>query len=119
MTDKENNKYVAVNSPPPNIKIIDTTHNIFWNNFPWINNFKYSTKTIIKPIRAAISISSKVNKSDTNISDTVDFADMSKKEQLEMISNLEEQMREAAKKLDFEEAATLRDTVMELKAQIS
>lgn len=44
---------------------------------------------------------------------------MSKKEQLEMISNLEEQMREAAKKLDFEEAATLRDTVMELKAQIS
>ena len=36
-----------------------------------------------------------------------------------MISNLEEQMREAAKKLDFEEAATLRDTVMELKAQIS
>lgn len=76
-------------------------------------------KTIIKPIRAAISISSKVNKSDTNISDTVDFADMSKKEQLEMISNLEEQMREAAKKLDFEEAATLRDTVMELKAQIS
>lgn len=76
-------------------------------------------KTIIKPIRAAISISSKVNKSDINISDTVDFADMSKKEQLEMISNLEEQMREAAKKLDFEEAATLRDTVMELKAQIS
>ena len=36
-----------------------------------------------------------------------------------MISNLEEQMREAAKKLGFEEAATLRDTVMELKAQIS
>ena len=32
---------------------------------------------------------------------------------------VEEKGREAAKKLDFEEAATLRDTVMELKAQIS
>ena len=35
-----------------------------------------------------------------------------------MISGLEEQMREAAKKLDFEEAARLRDTVLELKAEI-
>src|SRR5699024_5675992 len=76
-------------------------------------------KTIIKPIRAAISISSKVNKSDTNISDTVEFAAMSKKEQFEMISNLDEQMREAAKRLDVEEAATLRDTELDWTGQKS
>lgn len=35
-----------------------------------------------------------------------------------MIANLEDQMRAAAKKLDFEKAANLRDTVLELKAQI-
>ena len=32
-----------------------------------------------------------------------------------MISNLQEQMQEAAKKLDFEEAANLRDAIMELQ----
>ena len=44
---------------------------------------------------------------------------MSKKDQKQMIDNLTEQMRSAAKKLDFETAATLRDTIMELKAEIS
>ena len=48
-----------------------------------------------------------------------DFDDMTHEQQLELISKLEEQMKTAAKKLDFEQAATLRDTVMELKAQIS
>ena len=34
-----------------------------------------------------------------------------------MLDELTEQMRSAAKRLDFEQAATLRDTVMELSAQ--
>ena len=48
----------------------------------------------------------------------VDFADMDRDDQKTMIANLEDQMRSAAKKLDFEQAANLRDTVLELKAQI-
>lgn len=48
-----------------------------------------------------------------------DFDDMTHEQQLDMIAKLEEQMKTAAKKLDFKQAATLRDTVMELKAQIS
>ncbi|MBU7555328.1 excinuclease ABC subunit UvrB [Pediococcus ethanolidurans] len=47
-----------------------------------------------------------------------DFDDMSKKDQKQMIDNLTEQMRSAAKKLDFETAATLRDTIMELKTEM-
>lgn len=35
-----------------------------------------------------------------------------------MIARLEEQMRTAAKNLEFEDAAALRDTVLELKTQI-
>ena len=34
------------------------------------------------------------------------------------VDAIEQEMREAAKKLDFEEAARLRDTVLELKAEI-
>ena len=34
-----------------------------------------------------------------------------------MLAELTDQMRSAAKRLDFEQAATLRDTIMELTAQ--
>lgn len=43
---------------------------------------------------------------------------MEKADQKEMLTKLEEQMRAAAKQLDFEQAATLRDTIIDLKAQI-
>lgn len=75
-------------------------------------------QTIKKEIRAAISYGDKVSKKTKKKTEDFDFNDLSKKDQQEMISGLEEQMREAAKKLDFEEAARLRDTVLELKAEI-
>ena len=75
-------------------------------------------QTIKKEIRAAISYGDKVSKKSKKKTEDFDFNDLSKKDQQEMISGLEEQMREAAKKLDFEEAARLRDTVLELKAEL-
>ena len=48
----------------------------------------------------------------------LDFVDMNKKDQQALIASLEAQMKQAAKQLDFEEAATLRDTILELKAQL-
>ena len=74
--------------------------------------------TIKKDIRSLISSTSDTEdkgKKDDFLD--VDFADMDSKDQKEMIANLEDQMRAAAKKLDFEKAANLRDTVLELKAQ--
>jgi len=75
-------------------------------------------QTIKKEIRAAISYGDKVSKKSKKKTEDFDLNDLSQKDQQEMISGLEEQMREAAKKLDFEEAARLRDTVLELKAEI-
>lgn len=75
-------------------------------------------QTIKKEIRAEISYGDKVSKKSKKKTEDFDFNDLSQKDQQEMISGLEEQMREAAKKLDFEEAARLRDTVLELKAEI-
>lgn len=75
--------------------------------------------TVKKDIRSLISSTSDTEdkgKKDDFLD--VDFADMDSKDQKEMIANLEDQMRAAAKKLDFEKAANLRDTVLELKAQI-
>lgn len=42
---------------------------------------------------------------------------LTKKEKDKLIANLEKEMKEAAKALDFERAAQLRDTVLELKAE--
>ncbi|MCC3236825.1 UvrB/UvrC motif-containing protein, partial [Pediococcus acidilactici] len=75
--------------------------------------------TIKKDIRSLISATTETE--DTGEKDDfldVDFADMDRKDQKEMIESLEDQMRAAAKELDFERAANLRDTVLELKAQI-
>ncbi|WP_407892098.1 excinuclease ABC subunit UvrB [Lacticaseibacillus sp. N501-2] len=75
--------------------------------------------TIIKPIRDAItSVDTKdVTNGDKDKSFAeVDLKDMTKKERAALVANLEGQMQAAAKKLDFEQAATLRDTILELKA---
>ena len=79
--------------------------------------------TIVKPIQEAISATKKTEdtgkKEDESEFTTKDFAKLSKDAQQKMVAELTEQMQAAAKRLDFEQAATLRDTVMELKAQMT
>jgi len=66
-------------------------------------------KTIIKDIKEVIS-------------NQVDVKDkkkkITKKEAMNMIENIENEMREAAKNLDFERAMELRDILFELKGEI-
>ncbi|MBM6753666.1 excinuclease ABC subunit UvrB [Lactobacillus alvi] len=77
-------------------------------------------KTIIKPIQEVISAVKKVEDDETDQSaefTAADFAKLKASEQKQMLAELTDQMRSAAKRLDFEQAATLRDTIMELTAQ--
>lgn len=74
--------------------------------------------TIKKKISAAISVTSGTPENADEPENEVEFSKMSRAEQHELINNLEQQMRRAAKELNYEEAATLRDTIMELKLQI-
>lgn len=79
-----------------------------------------TAKTIVKPIRSLISVTK--GSDDTGEKDDFvesDFEQMSKKDQKDMLARLTEEMRDAAKKLDFEQAATLRDTIIELKGQMT
>lgn len=69
-------------------------------------------KTIIKDIRDVIEISSKAE-----VDDKSTKKKMSKKEKDELIAKLTTQMKEAAKLLEFEHAAYLRDKINELKGQ--
>lgn len=78
-------------------------------------------KTIIKPIREAISAVKPVEDAqEDQLAEFTeqDFVQLSKADQQKMLDDLNEQMRSAAKRLDFEQAAILRDTVMELAAKM-
>ena len=68
-------------------------------------------KTIIKEIRDLISNEAFVKESKTK------NEKMSKKEKQELINKLTVEMRESAKKLDFERAMELRDIIFELESE--
>ena len=74
-------------------------------------------KTIVKPIRDVIS-ATKVAGEDVQSDSFADlnFDELTVKQKRTMIKDLRKQMQEAAKKLDFEGAATLRDAIMELES---
>ena len=70
-------------------------------------------KTIIKDIGEALVVETAVENEKIDVGT---YADMSTLERKELIKKLEEEMKEAASKLDFEQALSLRDVIFELKA---
>lgn len=76
-------------------------------------------KTIVKPVRDVISITKDSDEKENKESFAdLNFDELTKKQKQNMIKTLTAQMQEAAKKLDFEEAANLRDAIMDLQNQI-
>lgn len=73
-------------------------------------------QTIKKEIRADISLTKPVE-DEENHEEVIDYSQLSADEKQEMIHKLEVEMNEAAKALDFERAATLRDLVIDLKGE--
>ena len=69
-------------------------------------------KTIIKDVRDVIEISTK-----EEVNGKTSEKKLTKKERDELITKLTAQMKEAAKLLEFEHAAYLRDKINELKEQ--
>lgn len=72
--------------------------------------------TIIKEVRDLISITKVAEDDGEKYDIAAAYHKMSKAEKDDVVMRLEKEMKDAAKALDFERAATLRDTVLELKA---
>ncbi len=68
-------------------------------------------KTIVKDVRDVLEISSKKNVSGK-------ASQYTKRERLEIIDKMSKQMREAARQLNFEQAAYLRDKIAELRKDL-
>ena len=74
-------------------------------------------KTIYKHITDSLVITKEV-KEDGDLTEISGLAKMSKLEKKNLILKLETQMREAARKMEFEEAMALRDIIFEIKADM-
>ncbi|MEL5938778.1 UvrB/UvrC motif-containing protein, partial [Tetragenococcus halophilus] len=70
-------------------------------------------QTVKKDVRDLISISSVTEEGEEK---QVSYEDLTKDEKEDLIEKLNIEMKEAAKSQDFEKAANLRDSILELKA---
>ncbi len=73
--------------------------------------------TINKGVRDVIRATLAAEDEEQYDSKAKQVSDMTKKEKQELIEKLENEMKQAARELDFEKAAELRDLVLELKAE--
>ncbi|MGX7363862.1 excinuclease ABC subunit UvrB [Aerococcus suis] len=82
-------------------------------------NDKYNIEpqTIKKEIPELIRITHDVNTADESASLLDSIRDLKRDDKEEAVHNIEMEMKQAAKDLNFEKAAELRDIVMELKAE--
>lgn len=71
-------------------------------------------KTVTKDIRDLIKATHEVDDNETD----KPIKTMSKTEKIKMIERLDKEMKKAARELDFEKAASLRDIIFELKAEL-
>jgi excinuclease ABC subunit B len=74
-------------------------------------------KTVYKHITDSLVITKEVKEEQQYI-DSKKLSQMSKLEINQLLADLEKQMREAARKLDFEQAMALRDIIFEIKADM-
>ncbi|WP_188203779.1 excinuclease ABC subunit UvrB [Desemzia incerta] len=72
-------------------------------------------KTIIKEVRDLISITTAVEE-EKEIS-VAQISKLNREDRITLIETMELEMRAAAKELDFEKAANLRDTILEIRAE--
>lgn len=74
-------------------------------------------RTIQKEVRDVIKATISSEESGTKKKDTPDLTKLTKKEKEQVIAKMEKEMKQAARDLNFERAAELRDLVLELKVE--
>ena len=102
-----------------NKDIYDITSNDIRKYINHLSDEKISSKSIsrkIVSIRTFYDYLVKNKKINANPCEKIESPKLSKKEKEEMLIKIENEMREAAKNMDFERAMELRDILFELKS---
>ncbi|SFA88666.1 Excinuclease ABC subunit B [Lentibacillus halodurans] len=95
---------------------IDETNRRREKQMAYNEQYNITPTTIRKEVRDVIQATVAAEDKEEYENEKTDVAKLSKTERAKMIENMEKEMKEAAKALDFEKAAELRDIVLELKA---
>jgi excinuclease ABC subunit B len=98
-------------------KAIDETNRRREIQMAYNKEHNITPTTIRKEIRDVIQATVAAEDQETYQKKITSFSQVTKKNRPQVIEQLEKEMREAAKSLDFEKAAELRDIVFELKAE--
>lgn len=98
-------------------KAIDETNRRRKIQIAYNKEHDITPKTIKKDIRDVIKATIAAEEQEDYGKKITSFSQVTKKNRPQVIEQLEKEMREAAKALDFEKAAELRDVVFELKAE--
>src|SRR5699024_12084416 len=98
-------------------RTIDETEHRRKHQITYNEKHNITPKTIHKEVRDEIRATVQSEEDDTKTTKTKSLAALSKPERKKVITKMQKEMREAAKALDFERAAELRDIVLELKAE--
>jgi len=75
-------------------------------------------QTVVKKVRDLIEATKAVEAKSSFLAGTEDLSKLSKKDRASVVERLEFEMKEAAKSLQFERAAELRDALLELKSTL-
>lgn len=98
-------------------KAIDETERRRTIQLAYNEKYDIVPQTIRKEIRDVIRATTAAEEPEAYISKVTEGKKLTKNERISLIELLEVEMKEAAKALDFERAAELRDTILELKAE--
>jgi excinuclease ABC subunit B len=98
-------------------KAIDETNRRREIQMAYNTEHNITPTTIRKEIRDVIQATVAAEDQESYSKKITSFSQVTKKNRPQVIEQLEKEMREAAKSLDFEKAAELRDIVFELKAE--
>lgn len=98
-------------------KAIDETNRRRTIQIEYNKKHGITPKTIQKEIRDAIRATQAAEEPESYLTKVTDGKKLTKAEKTTLLESLETEMKEAARALDFERAAELRDTILELKAE--
>ena len=99
------------------IKAIDETQRRRDIQIAYNEKHGVTPTTIKKEIRDVIRATQVTEETESYVEKLTQGKKLSKDEKVTLLATLEKEMKEAAKALDFERAAELRDTILELKAE--
>jgi excinuclease ABC subunit B len=97
-------------------KALDETNRRRARQIAYNQEHGITPRTVQKSIRDVIE-ATKVAEDKESYLPKKAYANMSKKEQKDLLLRLEKEMKEAARQLDFEKAAQLRDLIFEIKGE--